>query len=97
MAFLLLKLELLAEAEKMDSTEFYNGNTFAYFEVQSLTILVLLRMIRIVVFNETNFKTYVPLCHQMNLDLANPPRMMHHIHKLNVHKYAHSSMCIFSC
>ena len=88
MAFLLLKLELLAEAEKMDSAEFYNGKTFGCFRVQSLTTSVLLRMIRTIVLNETNFKTYMPSCHQMNSDQANLPSIMHHIHKLNVYKYA---------
>lgn len=88
MAFLLLKLELLAEAKKLDGSEFYNGKMFGYFIVRSLTTSVLLRMIRTIVLNETNFKTYMPSYDQMNLYQANPPRIMHHIHKLNAHKYA---------
>ena len=57
MVFLLLKLELLAEAERIDSVELYNGKTFRCFEAQPLTIAVLLRIIRTSVLNESNFKT----------------------------------------
>lgn len=87
MAFLLLKLELLAEAEKMNSAEFYNGKAFGCVGIHSLTTQVLLHMIRTIVLNETNFKTYMLSSHQMNSDQANTPRIMHHIHKLNAHKY----------
>ncbi|KAF2848838.1 SPO22-domain-containing protein [Plenodomus tracheiphilus IPT5] len=47
MVVLLLKIELLTVAETLDTTEFYN---------------VLLRMIRTVVLNDTNFKTAVTAC-----------------------------------
>ncbi|KAJ5063293.1 meiosis protein SPO22/ZIP4 like-domain-containing protein [Bipolaris maydis] len=51
MGVLLLRLELLSETEKFDTTEFYN---------------VLLRMIRTIVLNETNFKTIMHHIHKLN-------------------------------
>ncbi|KAF1835983.1 SPO22-domain-containing protein [Decorospora gaudefroyi] len=48
----LLKIELLSDAKTIDTTEFYNGKR-----------IVLLRMIRIVVLNDTNFKT---IMHHIN-------------------------------
>ena len=46
----LLKIELLSEAQTFDTTEFYN---------------VLLRMIRTVVLNDTNFKTIMHYIHKL--------------------------------
>ncbi|XP_014560370.1 hypothetical protein COCVIDRAFT_89663 [Bipolaris victoriae FI3] len=51
MGVLLLKLELLSETEKIDTTEFYN---------------VLLRMIRTIVLSETNFKALMHHIQKLN-------------------------------
>lgn len=56
----LLKIELLSEAEIMDTSEFYNGKLLESVRHHALTPLVLLRMIRTIVLNDTNFKTYAP-------------------------------------
>jgi len=56
----LLKIELLSEAETMDTSEFYNGELLKPVRHHALIPLVLLRMIRTIVLNDTNFKTYAP-------------------------------------
>lgn len=70
MVFLLLKLELLTDAERVDVAELYNGKTCKFLGAQPLTTAVLLRMIRIIVLNETNFRTYMPCDPQTNSDHA---------------------------
>lgn len=59
MGVLLLKLELLSETEKIDTTEFYNGKAPEFSKIELLKMTVLLRMIRTIVLSETNFKAYV--------------------------------------
>jgi hypothetical protein len=54
----LVKIELLSEADTMDTSEFYNGKPRQPSWYRRLILLVLLRMIRTIVLNDTNFKTY---------------------------------------
>ncbi|KAI4944815.1 hypothetical protein J4E91_008503 [Alternaria rosae] len=58
----LLKIELLSEAETMDTSEFYNGKLLESGLHHTLIPSVLLRMIRTIVLNDTNFKTNVTAC-----------------------------------
>ncbi|KAI4712219.1 hypothetical protein J4E89_002485 [Alternaria sp. Ai002NY15] len=61
----LLKIELLSEAETMDTSEFYNGKLLESSHRHMLTSLVLLRMIRTIVLNDTNFKTIMNYIHKL--------------------------------
>ena len=86
----LLKIELLSEAETMDTSEFYNGELLEPVRHHALIPLVLLRMIRTIVLNDTNFKTYAP--YPLPVTPSNSVRLthssiMHYIHKLKEHRY----------
>jgi hypothetical protein len=61
----LLKIELLSAAETFDSSEFYQGELGSPVPVQHLTRSVLLRMIRTIVLNDTNFKTIIHHVHRL--------------------------------
>jgi hypothetical protein len=56
----LLKIDMLSASETIDSNEFYN----VIIEL-SLINLVLLRMIRTIVLNDTNFKTIMHYIHKL--------------------------------
>ncbi|KAI4675119.1 uncharacterized protein J4E88_008023 [Alternaria novae-zelandiae] len=61
----LLKIELLSEAETMDTSEFYNGELLRPIRHHALIPIVLLRMIRTIVLNDTNFKTIMHYIHKL--------------------------------
>jgi hypothetical protein len=61
----LLKIELLSTSETIDSSEFYNGEYAAVSADVGLINLVLLRMIRTIVLNDTNFKTIMHHIHKL--------------------------------
>jgi hypothetical protein len=62
----LLKIELLSASEAFDSGEFYNGtHRYSHFAHSQLIVLVLLRMIRTIVLNDTNFRTIMHHIHKL--------------------------------
>jgi hypothetical protein len=61
----LLKIELLSASETIDSSEFYNGGYASFSTELRLMTLVLLRMIRTIVLNDTNFKTIMHHIHKL--------------------------------
>jgi hypothetical protein len=61
----LLKIELLSTAESLDSGEFYSGKDVASCAASQLIILVLLKMVRTIVLNDTNFKTIMHHIHKL--------------------------------
>ncbi|KAL5114846.1 sporulation-specific protein 22 [Pleosporales sp. CAS-2024a] len=62
----LLKIELLSLSDVFDSGEFYNGRSSERFILSmKLTCPVLLRMVRTVVLNDTNFRTIMHHVHKL--------------------------------